>query len=289
MKRRTRAFAVLLFAVLLLLSLVVFAYSQTRLGRPARELQIAERASLTYSGASYTGTGSFQPVGIDLRLAAAAGGTTGKFISPIMGNLFGENQSKAGNYYGGLIGHYNIAGTNATTYPSGAVLGGIGDGTTTAKGAFIAYIDGDSALTTAGAAFKVMSNNSTSGSKFTYGVDLYDAAHDGYNAVSYSTADIRFQSQATLSMLSGTASLDFGATAAGACDSLTITVTGAADGNPVSLGIPAALATADDYQSFHGFVSSANTVTVKRCNLTNATTALTNPAAATVRATVLKP
>lgn len=86
-------------------------------------------------------------------------------------------------------------------------------------------------------------------------------------------------------ILSATASLDFGATAAGACDSLTITVTGAADGDTVSLGIPAALAAADTYQSFHGFVSAADTVTVKRCNPTNATTALTNPAAAIVRAT----
>lgn len=86
--------------------------------------------------------------------------------------------------------------------------------------------------------------------------------------------------------LSATASLDFGATAAGTCDSLTITVTGAADGDTVSLGIPNALAASDTYQSFQGFVSSANTVTVKRCNLLNLTTALSNPGAETVRADV---
>lgn len=89
-------------------------------------------------------------------------------------------------------------------------------------------------------------------------------------------------------VLAGTASLDFGATAAGACDSLTITVTGAADGDTVALGIPTALGAADAYQDFHGFVSAADTVTIKRCNPTNATTALSNPAAATVRATVFK-
>lgn len=188
------------FAVIgLLLVSVVFA--QTRLGNPARELQLAERAYLTYSPRNYTGTGSFQPVGIDLNLGTAAGGTTGKFIAPIMGNLFGNNQTKAGNYYGGLVGHYNIAGTNATTYPSGAVLGGIGDGTTTAKGAFIAYIDGDSAQTNAGAAFKVMHNNSTAASKFTYGLDLYDPARDGYNAVSYANADVRLTNE--ICILSG--------------------------------------------------------------------------------------
>lgn len=84
----------------------------------------------------------------------------------------------------------------------------------------------------------------------------------------------------------GSASLDFGATAAGTCDLLTITVTGAADGDPVSCGVPTALAASDAYQSFAYYVSAANTVTVKRCNLTNAVVALTNPAAATVRCTV---
>lgn len=89
-------------------------------------------------------------------------------------------------------------------------------------------------------------------------------------------------------VLSGTASLDFGATAAGTCEALTITVTGAADGDPVHLGVPAALMSASEYQTIQGFVSAANTVTVKRCNTTNATTALSNAAAATVRATVFQ-
>lgn len=84
----------------------------------------------------------------------------------------------------------------------------------------------------------------------------------------------------------GSASLDFGATAAGTCDLLTITVTGAADGDPVSCGVPTALAASDAYQSFNYYVSATNTVTVKRCNLTNTVTALSNPAAATVRCTV---
>jgi hypothetical protein len=88
-------------------------------------------------------------------------------------------------------------------------------------------------------------------------------------------------------LLSATASLDFGATAAGTCDSLTVSISGAADGDPVILGIPNALAASDTYQSFYGFVSSSGVVTVKRCNLTNATTALSNPSAATVRVTVL--
>lgn len=89
-------------------------------------------------------------------------------------------------------------------------------------------------------------------------------------------------------VLTGSASLDFGATAAGACDVLTITVTGAVDGNPVFIGVPNALAAADNYQMFTCYVSAADTVTVKRCNLTNVAMALSNPAAATVTAMVFQ-
>lgn len=87
-------------------------------------------------------------------------------------------------------------------------------------------------------------------------------------------------------ILTGSASLDFGATAAGTCDTLTITVTGAVDGDEVFLGIPNALAAADTYQTFYGWVSGSGVVSVKRCNPINSVTALSNPSAATVRATV---
>lgn len=89
-------------------------------------------------------------------------------------------------------------------------------------------------------------------------------------------------------VLSATSSLNFGATAAGACDLLTMTVTGAADGDVVNLGIPSALAASDNYQTINGYVSAANTITVKRCNLLNLVTALSNPAAVTVTAEVTK-
>lgn len=149
------------------------------------------------AGASYTSSGSYQPVGVDLNLGAAAGSGDGgdpDFLAPIMGNVIGANMTTDANYIGGVIGHYNVTGTNASTYPVGAVLAGIGDTTTTADGAVVAYIDGDSGVTTAGAAFKVMSNNSNASSGFEYGLDLQDAAHDGYAAVDkdfYTKAPIR--------------------------------------------------------------------------------------------------
>lgn len=85
--------------------------------------------------------------------------------------------------------------------------------------------------------------------------------------------------------LTGTASLNFTSIAANACSALTISVPGAADGDAVSLGIPNVLASTASL-SFTGFVSAANTVTVRACNV--ATGASADPAAATVRAVVWK-
>jgi len=89
-------------------------------------------------------------------------------------------------------------------------------------------------------------------------------------------------------VLTGTASVDFTALAAGTCENFNITVTGAANGDSVALGIPAAAWATTEYATIEGFVSATNVVTVKRCNLTNATTALSNPAAVTIRATVIQ-
>lgn len=89
-------------------------------------------------------------------------------------------------------------------------------------------------------------------------------------------------------VLTGTASVDFTALAAGTCETFNITVTGAANGDSVALGIPAVAWATTEYATIEGFVSAANTVTIKRCNLTNATTALSNPAAVTARATVIQ-
>ena len=87
--------------------------------------------------------------------------------------------------------------------------------------------------------------------------------------------------------LSATASLDFTALAANTCETLTIAVVGAADGNTVTLGVPTALADVDgatERTTFFGWVSAADVVSVRRCNPTLAATV--DPAAATVRADV---
>jgi hypothetical protein len=83
-------------------------------------------------------------------------------------------------------------------------------------------------------------------------------------------------------ILSATATLDFNLTAVDVED-LTITVTGAAVGNVVSLGVPHGSVTAT--AQFTGWVSAADTVTV-RCRV--APGAGENPASGTFRATVIK-
>lgn len=148
--------------------------------------------------ATYSTSGSHQEVAADLTLAAAAGsagaGGDTDYLAAIMGNVLGADLTKIANYLAGLIGLYSVTGVKATTYPAGAVLAGIADGVTEADGAVVAYIDGDSAVTTAGAAFKVRNNNSHAASGFSFGLDLQDAAHDGYQAVDkdfYLSAPVR--------------------------------------------------------------------------------------------------
>lgn len=164
-----------------------------------------------------TDTGSLQSVAGDLTLEGAAGSSTSaspKFQGGVMGNLHGDTLTATANYNGGVIGGYSVTTTDATTYPAGAVLGLVGmDGATSgADGAIVAVLDGDSGIVTGTAAFKFMNNNSTAGSGFSYGLDLYGAAHDGYlaNDQMIDVADIRLQNQETISNeTDGT--IDFGA------------------------------------------------------------------------------
>lgn len=81
-------------------------------------------------------------------------------------------------------------------------------------------------------------------------------------------------------LVSNTASLDFASIAAGASEDLTITVTGAAVGDSVALGLPAAPTAGIIFQ---GFVSATNTVTVRATNITGSAV---DPSSATYRATV---
>ena len=86
------------------------------------------------------------------------------------------------------------------------------------------------------------------------------------------------------SVLSNSATLDFIDTAPGECSNLTITVTGATDGDEVALGIPTASMPANG--SFFAYVSGADTVTVRYCN--NQLVGNLNPASGTFKVKVIK-
>lgn len=162
----------------------------------ANEVSAAiDAATLSLSGESFfSGAGSYQPVAPDLNVSAGVGSNSGsnpKFIAAVMGNILGDSLTKAANYLAGVIGAYSLTGSLVSTYPAGAVLGQITDGVTAANGAFVAYVDGDSSVTKANAAFKAMSNNSNAGSGFDYGMDLTSPGHDGYADLAILKADIR--------------------------------------------------------------------------------------------------
>jgi len=81
--------------------------------------------------------------------------------------------------------------------------------------------------------------------------------------------------------LSATATLDFASTGSEAVADLTITVTGAADGDPVLLGVPNRSITATS--SYTAWVSATNTVTVRF-----SPKATEDPASGTFKVTVSK-
>lgn len=84
-----------------------------------------------------------------------------------------------------------------------------------------------------------------------------------------------------LKVLSSTATLDFASLVSIGCEDLTITVTGASLGDTVSLGVPNSSVVANG--TFTGWVSAADTVTVRFCTMVSG-----DPASGTFRATVTK-
>jgi hypothetical protein len=101
-------------------------------------------------------------------------------------------------------------------------------------------------------------------------------SENGFQIVTVNQTTGTVTSGATLTkLLTASAALDFPSISAAAQANLTITVTGAAVGDEVAMGLPAA-PTAGIV--FNAFVSAANTVTIRA---TNITAAPVDPASAT--------
>jgi hypothetical protein len=84
-------------------------------------------------------------------------------------------------------------------------------------------------------------------------------------------------------ILTDTATLNFGSIGAHAYEDLTLTVTGATDGDVVSIGIPNSAAVAD--ASYFAWVSASNTVTIRCFNINGGTV---NPPSALFKVKVFK-
>lgn len=180
-------------------------------------------------------TRSMQCIAADLGLAAAAGSSSStKYLAAIMGNITtgtsttNVNLSGTQNIVAGVIGKYDHVGTNASTYPSAAIIAELGDGSTAARSAILAVMGGDTATSSAAAAFSVDWQNSTAASRFNYGLDLEGGGtHDGYMGPRYNSAFIRMGGRtnnaagaavtvADICILAGTAAPTNGASGTGA-------------------------------------------------------------------------
>lgn len=106
----------------------------------------------------------------------------------------------------------------------------------------------------------------------------------GTQRMSVETTGVKVGSSGSIfsSILSASATLDFGNTTTNNSTDLTITVTGAAVGDPVFLGLPAA---PDANTCFTAWVSATNTVTVR---FNNYSAGAVNPASGSYRVAVMK-
>jgi len=140
------------------------------------------------------------------------------------------------NILAGVQGKFDWTGTHLTTYPSGAVLGEIGDTVTgaAATGPFMAVgaiMGGDSGTATTKAMFGVDWLNSSPATFANIGLDLQGATHDSFQTPRYNVAYLmlggRFlnittlETTADICVLAGTAAPTNGTsgTGAGNCDS----------------------------------------------------------------------
>jgi hypothetical protein len=128
------------------------------------------------------------------------------------------------------------------------------------------------------------STASTAPLKFTSGTNLTTAEA---GAMEFNGTNLFFSPSTTRHTvnhgLTGSATLDFPSTTTLLSADLTITVTGAADGDVVSLGVPNAAVNANT--SYSAWVSAANTVTVRFNNYSSGTV---NPASGSFKVFVTK-
>ena len=120
--------------------------------------------------------------------------------------------------------------------------------------------------------------------KFTSGTNLTTPENGAveYDGTNYfvTSGSTRYTLAKTLSV---TSALNFASTSAQSSSDMTVTVTGAADGDAVSLGVPNSAVSANT--AYTAWVSAADTVTIRFNNYSSGSI---NPAAGTFRVSVIK-
>jgi hypothetical protein len=112
------------------------------------------------------------------------------------GAPFSAAPSTTFNHMAGTVGEFAVIGTYANNGLMAGVMGTINTNTLSGDAAVMAFMDGDSGLTTARCAFGVAMAQTTGGSGFEYGIDLkmQDPVADGggpSGVIPYKTAEIR--------------------------------------------------------------------------------------------------
>jgi hypothetical protein len=117
------------------------------------------------------------------------------------GAPFSVAPSTTFNHMAGTVGEFAVIGTYNNNGLMAGVMGTINTNTLSGDAAVMAFMDGDSGLTTARCAFGVAMAQTTGGSGFEYGLDLkmQDPVADGggpSGVIPYKTAEIRLADDA---------------------------------------------------------------------------------------------
>ncbi len=204
----------------------------------------------------------------DVSLSIVSKGTSSIFVSP--GNTSALQLSPVTS----AVNFLRISGAVATGTPSLLATGSDTNVSLnlTTKGAGTVQANGVG-----------VSLNSTTSTHTAQQIELGHASDTTIARASAGVVTIEGNTVAT--RLTGTATLDFGVVTANSHADLTMTVTGAAVGDAVALGVPTAVAAVAGL-SYTAWVSATDTVTVRAANC--ATTNSSDPASGSFRATIVR-
>jgi hypothetical protein len=196
--------------------------------------------------------------------------------------LYNLNSGSDNQGYGFQAGRYLFDGTTALTTANGSLF--LGNNTkASANGNTNEIVIGDNAIGNGSNTITIGSSSTQSLHTRNYEFDIdqtLSATEDNY-VLTYDDGDGQISLEPIA--LSNSATLDFGSTSAQSSADLTITVTGAADGDVVSLGVPNASVNANT--NYTAWVSAANTVTVR---FNNYSSGAVDPASGTFKVKVFK-